>query len=724
MIDPQISSLRQALASPDAEERRQATARLAELALDASLPLLVQALGDEDWRVRKEATLATRPLAAAPALIAAMIAALSANDDIGMRNAAVDVLAGAGAAATSALAAALPRLDADGRKLAVEALGRGRDPGALVALAQVLARDADENVRQAAMEAVAQLGAIARERAHELLLDALDDRDPLVRFAALSGLCALELPVPWRSLRPLLDDPILRTLALAAAALSDSAEAVAALVQALADARGEAFGEALGALGRLAIGPHQDEVRRALRPSALGERLTALALDRALPTERRATALSLAAAALAPGAATAAFACLSEELLADAARRALREIGAVALPSLISTLSDASAEAEARAQLIRVLGEIAEDSPEITGDATLLAALRRALADPDLRVAVSALATLAPIGGAEDLDPIAALTLSESRSLAHAAGAALAELCQRNPAAARAHAATLAEDDARFLPAVIELGALAAAGLQDPGTAVFLAQVAATGNTAARRAAVLAAAELDGPLTLEVLRIALTDEEHEVQIAAARALGHRAASASSRSTAELLDPVERSGEVDLLAAAVRAMGERISLAQTERRSAPPPTPEVLGALARYARRAQSPVALAAVDSLGQALAFGAPAVHALASALQHPAASVARAAAFKLSESVVGQEALIEALAHPTPAVRVLVAEMLLDTDLPDARDRLVHRAAVEEDGAVREAIEQALGASSHSVDSGPRSRRGGSSTPPGEGRL
>ncbi|MEO7327989.1 MAG: HEAT repeat domain-containing protein [Minicystis sp.] len=723
MIDPQISPLRQALASPDAEERRQATARLGQLALDVALPLLVQALGDEDWRVRKEATLVTRPLAAAPALIAAMIETFSTSHDVGLRNAAIDVLIGAGAAATTALAAALPKLDADGRKLAVEVLGRGRDPVALGALAQVLAGDADENVRQAAMEAVAQLGVIARERAGELLLASLDDRDLLVRFAALSGLCALELPVPWHRLRALLDEPILRTLALAAAALSDSPEAVAALVQALDGARGEAFGEALSALGRLAIGPYHDEVRRALRGSALGERLTALALDRALPTERRATALILAAAALAPRAAQAAFACLSEELLADTARRALREIGAAALPSLLATLADAEASASTRAELIRVIGEMVEDTPEIEGDPALLAALRASLDDPDPHVVTSALSTLAPLGGAEDLDPVAALTLSDVRPIAHAAGAALAALCQRDPPAARVHAARMAEDAARFLPAVIELGALAAAGLQDPGTAVFLAQVAATGNTAARRAAVLAAAELDGPLTLEVLRIALTDEEHEVQLAAARALGHRVASASALSPVEMLDPVERSGEIDLLAAAVRAMGERLSFAQAERRSAPPPTPELIGALARYARRAQSPVALAAVDSLGQALAFGRAASYALAAALEHPTSSVARAAAFKLGESPVGQEALIEALAHPSPAVCVLVAEMLLDIDLPDARDRLVRRVAVEADGMVREAIEQVLGATSRGADSSPRSRRGESSNPPGEGR-
>jgi HEAT repeat protein len=549
-----------------------------------------------------------------------------------------------------------------------------------------------------------------------------------VRLSALSGLDALGASIAWERLAPLLDDPTLRPLALAltAAALSDSPEAVRVLVQALSDARGETFGKALSSLGRLSRGPLHDEVRRALRGSELAARLPALALDPGLSNDRRATALTLAATALASGAAAAAQRCLAEELLADTARRALLVIGASALPTLIAAVSDGEGEPETRAELIRVLAEIVEENPEIEGDPALLTALRAAACDAEPRVAVSALGALARLGTADDLETVAELTLSESRALALAAADALAELCLQNPEAARAHAELLARDGARFLPAVIELGALAASGLCDPGTPLFLAQVAATGNTAARRAAVLAAAELDVPLTLEVLRIALTDEEHEVQLAAARAIGHRVAGALSTSTspAELLDPVEHAGEVDLLAAAVRAIGERIGLAHAERRSAPPPAPELLALLAHHAQSALSPVALAAVDALGQASSFGAAPARALASALEHPESSVARAAAFKLSETPAGQEALIDALAHPTPAVRVLVAEMLLDTDLPDARERLVRHAAIEGDAAVREAIELAIDSAARSSDGAPLSRHGGSSRPPGEGRL
>ena len=82
-----------------------------------------------------------------------------------------------GHAATAVLSEAFPRLDADGRKLAVETLGRGQDPAALGALELALA-DADDNVREGAIEAIAGLGSLARERVAEVLLASPRRRRP------------------------------------------------------------------------------------------------------------------------------------------------------------------------------------------------------------------------------------------------------------------------------------------------------------------------------------------------------------------------------------------------------------------------------------------------------------------------------------------------------------------------------------------------------------------
>src|SRR5262249_15039622 len=158
------------------EERRQATAEIGAMPLDDALPLLLRALGDEDWRVRKEATIAARAFGGDAPLAAALIETFIGGDNVGLRNAARHLRRGAGPRVAAAVGEALPGLDADGRKLVVETLGKGKDPAAIGVLARAL-DDADDNVRQGAIEAIAALGAHAPGRALEILIARLDDRD-------------------------------------------------------------------------------------------------------------------------------------------------------------------------------------------------------------------------------------------------------------------------------------------------------------------------------------------------------------------------------------------------------------------------------------------------------------------------------------------------------------------------------------------------------------------
>ena len=389
------ATLEMALGSADAEDRRQATAELGRLPLDEALPLLLSSLGDEDWRVRKEATLVARSFDAAPALLTALVATFFGGDNVGLRNAAVDVLAGAGAAATVALCEALPRLDADGRKLAVETLGRGRDPTALAALTAAL-DDSDDNVREGAIEAIAALGLLARERVAELLLARIDDRSRLVRLTALEGLTALEVAIPWVRLAPLLDEPTLRPAALAAAALAGSPDAARALAEALPRTRGSAFEQALRALGRLAEGALAPSIAEALRRAGpdLGRRLISVAQGgeqgghrgptggSAMPPggasddggeriARRAMALRLASLAGAPGVVDAAVDALAEDLLAEPAHATLLALGAPALPAMFERLADTSVPPDARAALVDVIADVLEGETAISMGETL-----------------------------------------------------------------------------------------------------------------------------------------------------------------------------------------------------------------------------------------------------------------------------------------------------------------------------------------------------------------
>jgi HEAT repeat protein len=696
------TSIERALASADAEERRQATTELGGVPLDEALPLLLRSLGDEDWRVRKEATLAARAFGPAPALLAALVRELAEGDNVGLRNAAVDVLAGAGHAATRGLSSALPGLDADGRKLVVETLGKGRDPAALGALEGAL-RDPDDNVRQGAIEAIAGLGALARDRVQALLLGRLDDRDRVVRLTALEGLTALEVAIPWERLAPLLDDASLRASALSAAALADSPEAARALAGALGKARGAAFHQAMMGLGRLAEGPLASAVADALRAGGpeLGGRLVAAALADGRGDEtasRRGTALRLAAAAGAPGVVDAAVGALAEDLLAEPAQQVLAALGAPALPEMVARLGDVATPPEARAALVDAIREVAQQAGA-AASAPAMPALRAAARDADRHVAVRALRALSHLGEETDLPLVAAQTLSGVRPVATAAEGALSALAARFPAAARALVDGLAPDEASILPGAIALGAASAASVFEERDATFLARAATAGDTRARRAAVQAVSELRGavgaafPGAMEVLRIALADEEHEVQVAAARALGRMCTARDPPRASDVLELVERSGEADLIATTVRAIGEGMARAQGRVAA------DLVPALGLFARGAPSPVAMAAVEALGEAQRAGAPeGVDGLAAALDHPDEAVVKAALLKLAAAgPVALPVLARGLEHPSTAVRILAAEMLADAESDEARRWLVKQLFAEPDRKVKEAIQRVL---------------------------
>jgi HEAT repeat protein len=149
-------SLEQNLTAQDPEVRRLAVGELTRLGTESTASL-IRALGDEDWRVRKEATQAIIDMPPSKELAEAVAKALQPNDNVGLRNAAVEALAALGQTAVEALTEATASLDVDGRKLAADALGQSRHPSAVLLL-RSLAVDADLNVRVAAIEALGHVG--------------------------------------------------------------------------------------------------------------------------------------------------------------------------------------------------------------------------------------------------------------------------------------------------------------------------------------------------------------------------------------------------------------------------------------------------------------------------------------------------------------------------------------------------------------------------------------
>ena len=793
--EPSPIALATALEAPDAEERRQATSQLAKLVVAEAVPLLLRALGDDDWRVRKEATVVARHFSGERALVAAGVSALASSDNIGLRNAAVEVLVDAGQAATAAVGAALIGFDADGRKLAMEVLGRSRDSAALGFLAAAR-RDPDANVRQAAIEGIAALAASSNEpMPRELLRHCLEDADPCVRLAALQGMNTLGVSLPWPQLERFLGDPIVRSTALSAVALSDSAEAPPALVRALHSARGRSFAEALSALARLAgenvlgdaepprpgsrpgpsgestspVGPAagptwvhdqptpsrldamQVRVAEALRAQVetIGSRLVRAAageMDDSI--DLQAVALRMAALARAPGILDIAIVALSEQALAAAAHRALILLGRTAVPGILARLgAQGSSEAgafdpEIRAALIDILAAEAEVATDATP--AVLAALRGAAREPDRQVARSALFALSRVGDETDLDLAADLVTSPSLPIAQSAERTLATLASRFPSAARELAQRHAAQNPQSLSATTLLGALAWTGqptLAAAGADLdFLAHAITADSARTRSTAVAAVAQIGGAKALHVLGFALADEERDVQLAAARALGRLCAgpqripgSAPPPGPSEVLEIVARSSEPDLIAAAVRSLGDTMEGVTSGRggRSERPPPPsrdpasgtmasdvwpgaaraegrELVAALKPLTRSPASVVAIAAVDALGRIPAHHAARRAALSGALIHADNHVVRAAMLKLSALASGRSegseigaAIVDdlgrCLEHPSAEIRILAAEMLSEVSSALARAKLAQRATLEPERDVREVIERAL---------------------------
>jgi HEAT repeat protein len=165
---PDIEMLGRKLESTDAEERREAAVDLGRVG-QAAVPLLLRAIADKDWRVRKTAVEGLVQVGG-PSVLDGLVQALSAHDNAGARNSAIEALVQIGGAAIDALLPLLTTPDPDVRKFIVDILGDIRDPRAVMDLIGRL-EDPDENIRVAVAEA---LGKIRDARAVDALIVCLN----------------------------------------------------------------------------------------------------------------------------------------------------------------------------------------------------------------------------------------------------------------------------------------------------------------------------------------------------------------------------------------------------------------------------------------------------------------------------------------------------------------------------------------------------------------------
>ena len=672
------------LASSDPEVRRRATAAIAELSPEEGADLVLRAHGDSDWRVRKEASSVAATLGPADPLLDKLVTALFPGDNVGLRNAVVETLASFGRSAIAPVARVIDRLDADGKKLAAEVLGRAHDPMALEAL-ETLYADPDPNVRTAALEAIADIGTLAVDAASRMLLGALDaDDDTHLRLAALEGLNRLGIVVPWEKLRPLTGHRILGRAALAAASRAGRIEAAEALALALEHESPAMFHLALVGLAELAVGAEVLVEHWKEQGIRLGNRARERLLEAMAPegedVEGRRAALVVAAVVNEPAGVDLAIDALVDDAVAREADAALRIFGAPALPRLLARVANGAPDL--RAAAIGRLSELVEKGSE----ESVRLALRAAIADASPEVASAALASLGAMGGAEDIAPVFAVVAEKRPGCLAAAQSALALLARRYPEDARITASVARRDQTSQIATSIVIGALKGDVLGSVAEDVaYLSAALSSADPETRLTAIEAVAEVGSDLGMQAVQYALADEEREIQLSAVRALGRlRTGDGRAAGADRLVELVGEANDPELTAVAARALGEAAD-------------PRARLSLRPLALSKSPLVAVAAVETLGKL--DDPERIEPLLEAARHENSEVVKAALLAL-EGVRDKRALDQlgqALTHEAWDVRRLAADCLGRFGGRDASWLLRDRMLGEGEPLVREAISRAL---------------------------
>jgi HEAT repeat protein len=167
---------------------------------------IIRALGDRNWRVRRELVDGFSRRAAPEAIAALLQAVKQRHYDFGILNSALQILQATSVKTIETLIGFLTDEDADLRMQAALVLGEQKNPQAVPALLAAL-EDENTNVRYHAVEA---LGKLKAGEALEPLLRITETRDFFLSFAALDALRQIADHSITGRLMPLLDDDALR----------------------------------------------------------------------------------------------------------------------------------------------------------------------------------------------------------------------------------------------------------------------------------------------------------------------------------------------------------------------------------------------------------------------------------------------------------------------------------------------------------------------------------
>lgn len=678
MTEPELM---RELASEDPELRRRAVITLGmQPEIGATTALLV-ALGDTEWRVRKEAVRVAREQALLLGLLPKLVEAICQGDNVGLRNAALDVLESLGAAAADVLIAALPTVSAETKKFVIEALACGGDPRVVITLVET-SRGADVMTAVTAIEALSMIGGPVTERA---LRDHLASPEALIRMAALDGLNKLGAALAWETLSPLLSDRMARRVAIAALGHCARPEAIAPLLQALTDRSLHLVRAAVISLSQLASDTPEllAAIEQALidLPEPSRARIRDLAAD--IDVSVREAAVDLLIGARDEVGLGEIIELAVTDMLPPRAHEGLRRWGKP-LTQLLMTWQEGAAD-RARATALELASDAAldclssADSDDLALVRRVRQALREAIASESSALRLTGARCLGAWAEGEDAALLVRVAALEGEDLAYACGRALSRLAERDHAQVQAVVDAVSLDGPAGAPLTMLI-----ATLGGPHVFARLQGALSAQEPATRKAAIEGLASLSDPKSAELIAFSLADENVDVQMTAARALGGLRDSEGKPVGMDLLLLALNSESDGVRASAARALG-----ATGDRRSITP--------LRDLVAQGNPGVVLAAIEGLR---ALGDSELGPLlAQALQHTDEEVVKQAMYALVDARVPNvvERVAAGLSHRAWDVRRLAAELLGGLNDRSVLTALRVQHAREVDELVREAIEIAL---------------------------
>ncbi|MDH3199795.1 MAG: HEAT repeat domain-containing protein [Myxococcales bacterium] len=665
--------IERALHSADPDVRRRAVHTLSLRPAGTPLTQIVNALGDIDWRVRREAISLAAASDQRNELIDALLARLVDTDNIGLRNASIEVLGLIGQGAADKFAAACQASDTGVRKFLIEAMGKTRDPQMVDHLQTVL-RGSDTNAAAAAVEALVRIGGA---RAEGLLKGQLATPDLFLRISIVEGLTRLGTQISWRELSPAVEDAIVRRISAELLGRTGDPQALEFLLELATDASTQTSAASIRSIGQLVDKAESHRDALVDRLSASDESFRKALYEGLLhgDTATRSSAAYLSVLCKDESSLEAVLQAVADDVACTDTLAALREWGGSLVEPL---LLQRRAEPRVWALALELASELSysrADEVAVETRDRVRSVIERDLIEGSDPVRAAAAESLRWWGDPRDCQALVECLNSSSHLVRAAATSSLEALAKRVPDAVEA---ALARADLEG-PGGADI-ALVLSRIGSEGAVELLKQGLHSGEARTRRAAVQALAMADATDVAQLIGYAVVDEDIDVQIAAVRTLG-------KMRTAEANPPLQTALDSPfppIRAEAALALG---------RRDAGAAIPQIRALL-----QDEEPVVVAAaIDALSWL--GDCQVASAVQEALAQPDDEVfqaglraARTLPTRDAETLIGR-----GLSHSGWHVRMLAIKLLLELGTDRSRELLAEALANETDAMVRHAIESGL---------------------------